>query len=203
MPVLPWVISLTLSRRGVRLSFNWVNVEWDSTSTESTWSETPRQQSQRRRHQHLRRFYHSTLTQLTWSLTLRWLSLRRVSLGVDSVDEEWDFALTESPPNVKKFEYIGEFKNKIENIQKPYYLAYMCSISAKNEKKKSHASVPLKPKLIFLKLVIRRAKNEETEHQQGSPQASKFPNDKYFSATGLAVCYLKPNPRGTVSLRRR
>jgi hypothetical protein len=32
---------------------------------------------------------------------------------------------------------------KIEKIQKLYYLAYMCLVSAKNQNKKSHASVPL------------------------------------------------------------
>ncbi len=90
--------------RQVRFHVNWVNAEWDSTSTESMQSETPRQLSQCRRHQHLRRFYHSVLTQLTWSLTLHWLSWCGISLGVDSVDEERDSASTESPPNVKKFE---------------------------------------------------------------------------------------------------
>ncbi len=38
IPVLAWFISLTLSQRGVRLFINWVNAEWDSTSTESTQS---------------------------------------------------------------------------------------------------------------------------------------------------------------------
>ncbi len=38
-----------LSQRRVRLHVNWVNAEWDSTLTESVWSETPRQLSQRRR----------------------------------------------------------------------------------------------------------------------------------------------------------
>ncbi len=101
MPVLVWFIFRTLSQRGVRLPINWVNAEWDSMSTESMRSETPRQLSQRRRHQHLRRFHHSALTELTWSLTPRWLSRHGVSLGVDSVDGEWDSASTESPPNVK------------------------------------------------------------------------------------------------------
>jgi hypothetical protein len=76
--------------RRVRLPVKWVNVKWNSPSTESTRSETPCQLSQRRRHQHLRRFHHSSLTQLTWSLTPRWFSRRGVSLDVDSVDGEWD-----------------------------------------------------------------------------------------------------------------
>ncbi len=139
-----------LSQCQVRLHINWVNAEWDSTSTEPTQSKTPRQLSQHRRHQHLRRFYHSVLTQLTWSLTLRWLSCREVSLGVDSVDEDWDSASTVSPPNVKKFEYVGEFKNRIEKIQKPYYLAYMCLISAKNENKNISCKCTFKSKIHFL-----------------------------------------------------
>jgi hypothetical protein len=43
---------------------------------------------------------------------------------------------TESPLNVKKFEKVGEFKNKIEDTLKPYYLAYIFLISAKNQSKK-------------------------------------------------------------------
>jgi hypothetical protein len=59
---------------------------------------------------------------------------------------------TESSLNVKKFEQVGEFKNKIEKIQKPFYLAYvyMCLKSAKNENKKSHESVPLTAKKIII-----------------------------------------------------
>jgi hypothetical protein len=38
-------------------------------STESMRSETPRQLSQRRRHQHLRRFHHSTLTETRYQLS--------------------------------------------------------------------------------------------------------------------------------------
>jgi hypothetical protein len=36
-----------------------------------------------------------------------------------------------------------KFKKKIENTQKPSYLAYICLISAKIQNKKSYASVPL------------------------------------------------------------
>ncbi len=74
-----------LSQRQVRLHVDWVNAEWDSTSTESTrndeifvnvgafWVDSVDVES------------HSGLTQLTWSLTLHWLSWQGVSLGVDSV----------------------------------------------------------------------------------------------------------------------
>ncbi len=84
---------------------HWINAEWLAPSTEPTRSETPRQLSQHRRHQHLRRFPLSAMNQLTWSLTPHWLSRHGVSLGIDSVDREWDSASTESPPNV--------FKNRI------------------------------------------------------------------------------------------
>ncbi len=78
----------TLSLRGVRLSVNWVNAEWDSTSTESTQSETPRQLSQ-----------HGVRLHVIWVNTEdtniyedfiipRWLSWRGVSVCVDSVDVE-------------------------------------------------------------------------------------------------------------------
>jgi hypothetical protein len=73
-----------LRQRGVSLSVNWGNAEWDSMSTESTLNETPYQLSQLRRHQHLWRFHYSVLTQLTWSLTPRWLSQHGVLLCVDS-----------------------------------------------------------------------------------------------------------------------
>ncbi len=43
---------------------------------------------------------------------------------------------------IKKLEYVRKFKNKIENTQKPYYLARIGLIPAKT-RKKSHARVPL------------------------------------------------------------
>ncbi len=71
------------------LHVNWVNVEWDSTSTESTRNDkifinvgvfcvdSVDMES------------HSALTQLTWSLILHWLSWRRVWLCIDSVWKRW------------------------------------------------------------------------------------------------------------------
>jgi hypothetical protein len=80
MPVLAWFISLTLSRHGVIQSqhevwhhVNWVNAEWDSTSTEST-QKTPT----------FTKFdsvdveSHSALTQLTRNETPRQQSHRRM-----------------------------------------------------------------------------------------------------------------------------
>jgi hypothetical protein len=77
-----------LNWREVSLLVNWVNTKWDSTSSESTQSETPRQLSQRGMVKSSKMLVSSALTQLTLSLTPRWLSWQRVSLRVDSVDGE-------------------------------------------------------------------------------------------------------------------
>ncbi len=83
------LIPRQLSQRQVRFHVNWVNAERDSTSTESTRNDkifvnvgifcvvSVAVES------------HSVLTQLTWSLTLHWLSWRRVWFHVDSVWERW------------------------------------------------------------------------------------------------------------------
>ncbi len=62
------------------------------------------------------------LTQLTRNETPRQLDHRRM---------------------LKNLNKSANSRTKSKTIQKPYYLAYMCLISAKNENKKSHASVPL------------------------------------------------------------
>jgi hypothetical protein len=142
-------------------SAHWVDAEWESPSTESMQSETPCQMSQHGMSLHINwanaegtniyeDFIIQRLAQLMWSLTPRWLSWHGVSLGVDSVHKEWDSASTESPPNVKKFEQVGEFKNKIKNTQKPYYLAYTCLISAKNQNQKSFSKCTFKLKTFCL-----------------------------------------------------
>jgi hypothetical protein len=91
MPVLVWFIFRKLSQRGVRLPVSWFNAEWDSTSTELT-QKSPT----------FTKISAFRVDSVTWSLTPRWLSQHGVSPGVDSVDGEWDSALSESPPNVKK-----------------------------------------------------------------------------------------------------
>ncbi len=69
---------------------HWVDAEWDFPSTESTRSETPRQLSQRRRHQHFLRFYHSALTHLTWSLTPHWADMEsQLALTQLTGNETW------------------------------------------------------------------------------------------------------------------
>jgi hypothetical protein len=89
------LIPRQLSQRQMRLYVNWVNTKWDSTSTESMWNDnifvnfgvfcadSVDVESQ------------SALTQLTESLTPRWLSWCGVSLCIDSVDGESDSALTQ------------------------------------------------------------------------------------------------------------
>jgi hypothetical protein len=64
---------------------------------------------------------------------LCWLSHSKVSLDFDSANVEEDSTSTESPPNEKKFEYVKKFKNKIENTQKLYSLAYVGVIRPKNQ----------------------------------------------------------------------
>jgi hypothetical protein len=119
-----------LSQRGVRLHVNWVHTK-----------ETPHQLSQRRRHQHLLRFDHSALTQLTWSLTPHWLSQRWVSPGVDSL--EWDSVSTESPPILKNLSKSANLKTKWKTLKSLIiWLIYVWSVQ-KTRAKKSHASVPL------------------------------------------------------------
>ncbi len=71
---------------------HWVNV---GETPRQLSQQTPRQLSQCKRHQHLQRFHYSALTQLTWTLTPHWFRRRGVSLGVDSVDREWDSVSTE------------------------------------------------------------------------------------------------------------
>ncbi len=90
-------------------SAHWVDIEWDSPSTESTRSETPRQLSQCGVRLHVNWVNaegtafpkispfrvdsvdvesHSVLTQSTWSLTRRWLSWWGTRLGVNWVSAE-------------------------------------------------------------------------------------------------------------------
>ncbi len=139
MPVLVWFIFRTLSRHGVRLP-----------STESTWSETPRQMSQREVRLHVN-WVNAEGTNIYEDFIIpRWLSWRRVSLCVDSVNMESHLALTQLTGNEthRSVSHRQMLKNlnkyKIENTQKTYYLAYVCLISAKTGPKKSHASVPLR-----------------------------------------------------------
>jgi hypothetical protein len=44
---------------------------------------------------------------------------------------------------IKKFEYLGEFSNKIEIASNPYSMAKLALIYAKKRRRKSHAWAPL------------------------------------------------------------
>ncbi len=96
-----------------------VNAEWDS-STESTRSETPRQQSQREVEITFHKlFYNQPLfTKISsfpveTSLTPMDSVEYGVSLCADWFDRKWGFISTVSLPNGnKKVEYFSAFKNK-------------------------------------------------------------------------------------------
>ncbi len=74
-----------LSQRQVRLYVNWVNAEWDSTSTESTRNDKIFVNVGVFCVDSVDVESNSALTQLTWSLTPLWLSWRRVWLHINSV----------------------------------------------------------------------------------------------------------------------
>jgi hypothetical protein len=83
------LIPCQLSQRQVRLYVNWVNAEWDSTSTESTRNDKIFVNVGVFCVNSVDVESHSTLTQLTWSLTPCLLSWRRIWLCVDSVWGRW------------------------------------------------------------------------------------------------------------------
>ncbi len=124
---------------------HWVDAEPDSSSTKSTQNETPCQLSHIKwdststeSTQNTPKFTkilslcidsvdvesHSALTQLKCSLTWCWLSWWGMRLCINWVTAEC--------LKIRKSWRILEQNRK---IQKPYYLAYMCSISAKREQK--------------------------------------------------------------------
>jgi hypothetical protein len=73
---------------------HWVDAESDSPSTESTQSETTRQQSQRGVNLHVNWVNAEDTNIYKDFIILHWLSWRGVSLCVDSVDVEYHLALT-------------------------------------------------------------------------------------------------------------
>ncbi len=83
------LIPRQLSQRQVRLHVNWVNAEWDSPSTESTWNDKIFINVSVFCADSVDAESHSAMTQLTWSLIPRWLSQWRVWLCVDSVWTRW------------------------------------------------------------------------------------------------------------------
>ncbi len=83
------LIPRKLSQRQVRLHINWVNAEWDSTSTESTRNDKIFVNVCVLCVDSVDMEAHSALTQLTWSLIPRWLSWQRIWLCVDSVWTRW------------------------------------------------------------------------------------------------------------------
>jgi hypothetical protein len=77
-----------LSQHGVRLHVNWVNAEWDSTSTASTQKALMFSKISSFHFESVDVESKSVLTQPTWSLTWRWLSWRGMRLGFNRVTSE-------------------------------------------------------------------------------------------------------------------
>ncbi len=118
---------------------------------------TPCQLSQRRRHQHVQIFHHPALTQLTWSLTLCWLTRRGVSLRIDSLDVESHLALTQLLGNetlhqlshrwkLKNLNKSANSRTKSKTLKRliiwPIYVW-----SVQKTRTKSRAILPLNPKV--------------------------------------------------------
>jgi hypothetical protein len=115
----------------------WVNAEWDSLSTESMRSETPRQLSQRGMRLHVI-WVNAEGTNIHEDFIIpRWLSWRGVSLCVDSVDMETHLALTQLTGS----ETLRQLSHRqmLKNLNK----SANSSTKSKTGTKKSHASVPL------------------------------------------------------------
>ncbi len=134
-------------------SAHWVNAEWDSLSTESTWSETPRQLSQRGMRLHVN-WVNAEGTNIHEDFIIpRWLSWHGVSLCVDSVDMESHLALTQLTGSETRHQL--SHRQMLTNLNKSansstksktlksliIWPMYVWSVQ-KTGTKKSHASVP-------------------------------------------------------------
>jgi hypothetical protein len=159
---------VTLNKRSqywVRLHIDWVNVEWDSTSTESMCRELLYAQISSLHIDSVDVNSHSAWTQLMWSLTLPGLSWCGVSLCLDSVDVEshsawtqlmwsltsigfvdWELDSTSSDHYGKKqLNMLANWRIKSKILKSPFLwlLLYMFDLCKKTHTKKSHASVSL------------------------------------------------------------
>ncbi len=97
-----------LSQCGEGFHVNWVNTEWDSTSTESRRSGIPRQLSQHGMRRYLRRFHHSALTQLMWSLTPHWLRSEQESHSAWLSCREMRLLVNWVIAQLYKYDCVGE-----------------------------------------------------------------------------------------------
>ncbi len=135
-------------------SVHWFNAEWDSPSTESTRSETPRQLSQRGMRLHVN-WVNAECTNIHEDFLIpRWLSWRGVSLCVDSVDVESHLALTQltGSETRRQLSHRQMLKNSNKSANSStksktlksliIWPMYVWSVQ-KTGTKKSHASVPL------------------------------------------------------------
>ncbi len=146
MPVLAWFIFRTLSQRretprqlsqgGVRLHVNWVNTEWDSTSTEST-QKAP------------------TFTKIF--IIPHWLSWHEVSFHVNSVEVETHLALTHLTGSLtsRQLSHRRILKNlnksAIKEQNRKHSKALLFGLymfdQCKNQNKKCPASVPFRTQM--------------------------------------------------------
>jgi hypothetical protein len=143
-----WVISFTLSQRGVRLSVNWVNVEWDSTSTEST-----------RVRLHVNWVNAEDTNIYEDFIILHWLSWRGVSLRVDSVDVESHLAFTQLTRN-----------------ETPCQLSHRRMLKNSNKLANSRTKSKLFKSLIIWPVCVRQVQKTKTKKSHASVSLSNWPD---------------------------
>jgi hypothetical protein len=135
-------------------SAHWGDIEWDSLSTESMWSETPRQLSHSGVRLHVN-WVNAEGTNIKEDFIIpHWLSWRGVSLHVDSVNVESHLALTQLMVNktrcqlshrqmLKNLNESANSRTKLKTFKSfIIWPIYVWSVQ-KTRTKESHASVPL------------------------------------------------------------
>ncbi len=132
MPVLVWFTFRTLSRRGVRLPVNWVNTEWDSTSTELTQKAPTFTKISSFRVDSVDVESHSTLTQVNMESNPALTQLMGMRLDVNWVTAECKKNLNKSANSSTKMKTL-----------KSLIIWPMHVWSVQKTRLKSHASVPL------------------------------------------------------------
>ncbi len=134
---------------------HWVDAEWDSPSTESTWSETTCQLSQGGVRVRVNLVKAEGKNIYEDFIIPRWLRWRRVSLHIDSVNVESHLTLTQlmgnETPRQLSHRWMLKNLNKWANSRiksktlKSLIIWPICVWSVqKTRKKKSHASVLLR-----------------------------------------------------------
>jgi hypothetical protein len=151
----------TRSETHHQLSQHRVNAEWDSTPTESPQKAPTFTEISSFRIDSVDVESHSALTHSSGA-----------SLGVDSVDGEWGSV---SPPNVKKFEQVGEFKRTKSKLKSLVFGLYMFDQCKKPEKK-------ISSKWTFKREIFTWCRVELTKTPQQTGHCS------YFLIENLSEC---------------